>query len=334
MPTNHINPKFPESRFRRMRSKSWARDLMRETSLTANDLIFPIFLQDGSDTPVSINAMPGVFRYSIKDAVEVAKKTYDLGIPALAIFPQTETAKRSDDGQEALNPDNLVCRAVNAIKENVPNLGIICDVALDPYTSHGHDGIIINDEIANDETVEILCKQAINQAKAGCKVIAPSDMMDGRIGAIRKSLDNAGFKDIIIMAYAAKYASCLYGPFREAVGAATGLGKKNKKSYQMDPANSNEALREVAADIMEGADIVMIKPAGFYLDIIYRVKSEFKMPTAAYQVSGEYSMICASAERGWIDKEKAMLESLLSIKRAGADMILSYFASEVVNLLE
>lgn len=325
---------FPNIRMRRMRQKSWARDLMRETTLTANDLIYPIFLQEGSDTPVPIPSMPEVFRYNINDVSKIANETLELGIKSIAVFPQTPPAKRSDNGHEALNPNNMVCQAVRAIRETVPDIGVICDVALDPYTSHGHDGLMINNEIANDETVEVLCQQAVNQAKAGCTVIAPSDMMDGRIGKIREALDQNGFQDVIIMAYSAKYASSLYGPFRDAVGAASGLGKKDKKSYQMDSANSNEALKEVMLDIQEGADIVMVKPAGMYLDIIYRVKEAFKMPTAAYQVSGEYSMICASAEKGWIDKEKGMLESLISIKRAGADMILTYFARDVARLLD
>jgi porphobilinogen synthase len=333
MNTPCFSASFPSTRMRRMRSTSWSRDLMRENQLSASDLIYPIFIQGTSDSVVPIDAMPGVVRYPLNQVANIAKQTADLGIPAIALFPQTPTDKRSEDGKEALNPNNLVCQAVKIIRETVPNLGVICDVALDPYTSHGHDGIMIGNEIANDETVQILCAQAINQAKAGCTVIAPSDMMDGRIGKIRNALDQEGFKDVIIMSYAAKYASCLYGPFRDAVGAASGLGKKDKKSYQMDPANSDEALREVALDISEGADIVMVKPAGFYLDIIQKIKETFKMPTAAYQVSGEYSMICAAANNGWLDKDKTILESLLSIKRAGADSILTYFAIDAAKLL-
>jgi porphobilinogen synthase len=278
--------------------------------------------------------MPGVERLSIDLLILAVKEARDLGILAIALFPATPTNLKTQDGEEAFNPENLVCRTIRAIKSAVPDIGIICDVALDPYTSHGQDGLVRNGVVVNDETVEVLCKQSIVQAQAGCDVIAPSDMMDGRVGAIRKALDNAGFSHVAILSYAAKYASAFYGPFRDAVGSANNLGKSDKKTYQMDPSNSSEALREVALDIAEGADMVMVKPGMPYLDVVARVKDAFKVPTFAYQVSGEYAMLCAAAANGWLDREKVILESLLSFKRAGADGVLTYFAVEAAKLLK
>ena len=326
------HPSFPTTRLRRNRKAPWARALVRENHVTVEDLIWPIFVIDGSDKQVAISSMPGVHRFSIDVAVERAKQAYDLGIPLLALFPNTDPAKRDEDGSEALNADNIVCRAVRAIKAAVPDIGILCDVALDPYTSHGHDGLLRGHQIVNDATVDVLVKQAVLQAQAGCDVIAPSDMMDGRIGAIRNGLDAAGFLDVQIMAYSAKYASGFYGPFREAVGSG-GMLKGDKRSYQMDSANTDEALREVALDISEGADMVMVKPGMPYLDIISRVKREFLVPTFAYQVSGEYAMLMAAIERGWLDGDKVIGESLLSFKRAGADGVLTYFALDMAKKL-
>ena len=278
--------------------------------------------------------MPGVERLSIDLLTLAVKEARDLGIPAIALFPATPTNLKTQDGEEAFNPENLVCRTIRAIKSAVPDIGIICDVALDPYTSHGQDGLVRNGIVVNDETVEVLCKQSVVQARAGCDVIAPSDMMDGRVGAIRKALDNAGFSHVAILSYAAKYASAFYGPFRDAVGSANNLGKSDKKTYQMDPSNSSEALREVALDIAEGADMIMVKPGMPYLDVVARIKDAFKVPTFAYQVSGEYAMLCAAAANGWLDREKVILESLLSFKRAGADGVLTYFALEAAKLLK
>ncbi|MBV9076282.1 MAG: porphobilinogen synthase [Methylobacteriaceae bacterium] len=319
------------NRPRRNRKSDWARRLVRENVLTANDLIWPLFLVDGVNRRVPIAAMPGVERLSVDEVVREAERAAALAIPAIGLFPYTDPALRDPRGSEALNAQNLVCRAVRAVKAAVPEIGIITDVALDPYTSHGHDGLM--DEagrILNDETVAILVEQALNQAQAGSDIIAPSDMMDGRVGAIRDGLDRAGFPDVQIMAYAAKYASAFYGPFRDALGT-TLVG--DKMTYQMDPANGAEALREVALDLEEGADMVMVKPGLPYLDVIRRVKDEFAVPTFAYQVSGEYAMIEAAAERGWIDRERAMLESLLAFKRAGADGVLTYFAPRVAERL-
>ena len=310
---------------RRNRKSDWARRLVRENALSVNDLIWPIFVMDGDNTRAPVPSMPGVERLSVDQCVRAAADAEKLGIPCIAIFPYTDPKLRDDDGSEALNPDNLVCRAVRAIKKDVPNIGIMCDVALDPYTSHGHDGLMRDGVILNDETVAVLVRQALVQAEAGCDIIAPSDMMDGRVGAIRDGLDDAGFTDVQIMAYAAKYASAFYGPFREAVGSAATL-TGDKRTYQMDPANGDEALREVELDIAEGADMVMVKPGLPYLDIVWRVKQAFGMPTFAYQVSGEYTMIAAAAANGWIDGDKAMMESLIAFKRAGADGILTYFA--------
>ena len=290
MSNNYINvssPSYPNTRMRRNRQTNWSRRLIEENRLSVNDLILPIFITDG-DKKTVINSMPGVYRIPITQIIEAVQEAKELGIPAIALFPETNTALKDEQGTEALNGKNLVCRATNLIKKNINDIGIITDVALDPYTSHGHDGLLKDNEILNDESVEILCKQAVIQAKAGSDIIAPSDMMDGRIALIRKELDNNGFKNTQIMSYAAKFASCFYGPFRNAIGSELNISKKSKKSYQMDYLNSDEALREVSLDISEGADMIMIKPGMPYLDIIYRAKSTFKMPTYAYQVSGEY----------------------------------------------
>ena len=319
-------------RLRRARKAEWARKLMRENRLTVEDLIWPVFITEGTGVTEAIATMPGVNRYSVDQAVEQAREAASLGIPALALFPNTPSHLRDETGSEALNPDNLICCAIRAIKAAVPEIGIITDVALDPYTSHGHDGLVAEGRILNDETVAMLVRQALIQADAGADVIAPSDMMDGRVAAIREALDAAGFADVSIMAYAAKYASAFYGPFRDAVGSS-GTLKGDKKTYQMDPANAAEALREVELDLAEGADYVMVKPGMPYLDIITRVKEHFGVPTFAYQVSGEYAMIMAAAERGMLDGEKAMLETLLAFKRAGCDGILTYFAPRAARLL-
>ena len=320
------------TRMRRNRKSEWARRMVCENVLTAADLIWPLFIVDGVRTRVPVDSMPGVERLSVDEAVREAARAAALDIPCLALFPYTDPILRDADGSEALNPDNLVCQAIRAIKKEVPEIGILCDVALDPYTSHGHDGLLRGTEIANDETVAVLVKQALCEAEAGCDIIAPSDMMDGRIGAIRQALDAAGRTDVQIMAYAAKYASAFYGPFREAVGSATTL-TGDKRTYQMDPGNSDEALREVELDIVEGADMVMVKPGMPYLDVLRRVKETFGMPTFAYQVSGEYAMIKAAAQNGWLDGERAMLESLIAFKRAGADGVLTYFAPMVAEKL-
>jgi porphobilinogen synthase len=307
--------------------------MVREHVLTTNDLIWPLFVVEGSNVRTPVASMPGVERLSIDQAVRAAERAAKLTIPCIALFPYTEPDKRDDLGSEALNAENLVCQAVRAIKKEVPEIGILCDVALDPYTSHGHDGLIRDGVILNDETVAVLVRQALVQAEAGCDIIAPSDMMDGRVGAIRAALDTAGFGDVQIMAYAAKYASAFYGPFRDAVGSnATLIG--DKRTYQMDPSNSNEALREVELDIAEGADMVMVKPGLPYLDILHRVKETFGMPTYAYQVSGEYAMIMAAAGNGWLDGDKAMIESLIAFKRAGADGVLTYFAISIAEKLK
>jgi porphobilinogen synthase len=317
---------------RRNRRAEWARRLVRETVLTTDDLIWPLFIMDGSRARAKVASMPGVERLSVDEAVREAERAAKLAIPCLALFPYTEPALRDAEGSQALNPENLVCRAIRAIKKEVPQVGLLCDVALDPYTSHGHDGLLREGVILNDETVAVLAHQALVQAQAGCDIIAPSDMMDGRVGAIRNALDAAGLTEVQIMAYAAKYASAFYGPFRDAVGSnATLVG--DKRTYQMDVSNSDEALREVELDIAEGADMVMVKPGMPYLDIVRRVKDAFAMPTFAYQVSGEYAMITAAAQNGWLDGEKAMLESLIAFKRAGADGVLTYFAPRVAEKL-
>jgi porphobilinogen synthase len=324
---------FPLTRLRRSRSADWSRRMVQEHRLTPADLIWPLFIVEGRQERQAIGSMPGVERLSVDLIVEAAKQARDLGIPCLALFPNTPPQLRSDDGKEALNPDNLTCRAIRAVKAAVPDIGVLTDVALDPYTSHGHDGLLSTDHrILNDESIDMLALQALVQAQAGADIIAPSDMMDGRVGAIREILETNGFYDVQIMAYAAKYASAFYGPFRDAVGSG-GYLKGDKKTYQMDPANGDEALREVELDIAEGADSIMIKPGMPYLDIVRRMKEAFAMPTFAYQVSGEYAMIMAAAERGWLDKDKAMMESLLAFKRAGCDGILTYFAKDAASLI-
>ena len=321
------------TRLRRNRKSDWARRLVAENVLTANDLIWPLFLVDGAQRRTAVPAMPGVDRLSVEEAVREAGRAVALDIPAIALFPYTDAALKDERGSEAFNEDNLVCRACRAIKKEFPGLGLVTDVALDPYTSHGHDGVMDGDTILNDESVAALARQALNQARAGADVIAPSDMMDGRVGAIRAALDAEGFEDVQILAYAAKYASAFYGPFRDAVGSS-GVLKGDKRTYQMDPANSDEALREVAADLDEGADMVMVKPGLPYLDIVRRVKETFGVPTFAYQVSGEYSMIMAAAGNGWLDGDKAMMESLIAFKRAGADGVLTYFAPRAAEKLK
>lgn len=319
---------------RRNRGSQWIRSMVRENSLSPADLIWPVFVASGDGVEKPVGSMPGVSRFSIDKLSEQVAEAAELGIPAIALFPETDPAKKTNNGIEATNAENLVCRAVREISASVPDVGIICDVALDPYTSHGHDGLLKDGVIVNDDSLEILCRQAVVQAEAGCDVIAPSDMMDGRVGAIRKALDAAGFEDVLIMSYAAKYASAFYGPFRDAIGSTGSLAGGDKKTYQMDPANSDEAIREVALDIEEGADMVMVKPGMPYLDIVRRVKDEFAMPTFAYQVSGEYSMLVGAIENGWLDREKTILESLLCFKRAGCDGILTYFAVEAARLLQ
>lgn len=319
-------------RMRRTRQWEWTRRMVRENVLTTNDLIWPLFVTDGQNIRTPVASMPGVDRLSVDQIVRAAERAAELTIPCIALFPYTDPKLRNESGSEALNADNLVCRAVRAVKNEFPDLGVLCDVALDPYTSHGHDGLLREGIILNDETVAVLAEQAVIQANAGCDIIAPSDMMDGRVGAIRAALDRAGHQRVLIMSYAAKYASAFYGPFRDAVGSAKTL-TGDKRTYQMDPANSEEALREVALDIEEGADMVMVKPGLPYLDIIRRVKDTFGMPTFAYQVSGEYSMIMAAANSGYLDGERAIMESLIGFKRAGADGVLTYFAPQVAERL-
>ena len=319
-------------RMRRNRRTDWSRRLVRENRLSVDDLIWPLFVIEGKKRREKVASMPGVERLTIDELLREVDEATKLGIPAVALFPNIDASLRDEEGSESEKPDNLVCRAIAAIKERFPQIGVMADVALDPYTSHGHDGVFRGEEIHNDASVAILVRQALVQARAGCDIIAPSDMMDGRVGAIRKALDAEGFVGVQIMAYAAKYASAFYGPFREAVGSAKTL-KGDKATYQMDPANGDEALREVALDIDEGADMVMIKPGMPYLDIVRRVKDVFGMPTFAYQVSGEYAMLMAAGENGWIDGERAMLESLTAFKRAGADGVLSYFAPRAAKIL-
>jgi porphobilinogen synthase len=323
---------FPHSRPRRLRRTPWIRDLVAEARLAPSDLIWPIFVRDGADIEEPVPSLPGIARLSIDRAVAAAEHAARLGIPCVALFPYTDDAVKDPEATEAWNPENLVCRATRAIKAAVPEVGVMLDVALDPYNSDGHDGLVRGGVVLNDETLLALEKMALVQAEAGCDILGPSDMMDGRIGVIRRALEAHGFADTLIMSYAAKCASCFYGPFRDAVGSG-GVLKGDKKSYQMDPANGDEALREVAADLAEGADMVMVKPGLPYLDICRRVKAEFHVPTFAYQVSGEYAMIEAAAANGWIDGERAMLESLIAFKRAGCDGILTYFAPRAARLL-
>jgi porphobilinogen synthase len=332
MTYNNIN--FPRTRMRRMRYNDFSRRLMREHRLSVDDLIYPMFVTEGTNQREAIASMPGIERLSLDLLLEEAHALYDLGIPAIALFPVTPLDKKSDDAAEAYNPDGLAQRSVRALKKALPELGIITDVALDPFTSHGQDGLINqNGYVMNDETIAVLVKQALSHAEAGADIVAPSDMMDGRIGAIREALEAQNHINTRILAYSAKYASSFYGPFRDAVGSAGNLGKGNKYSYQMDPANSDEALREIQLDLQEGADMVMVKPGMPYLDIIRRVKDQYGVPTFAYQVSGEYAMLKAAVMNGWLDEQQVVLESLLAFKRAGSDAILTYFAKSVAQWL-
>jgi porphobilinogen synthase len=318
---------------RRVRRHDWSRRLVTETQLSVNDLIWPIFVFEGNGRQ-GVDSLPGVDRLGTDQICREAARACELGLPAIAIFPATHSDLKTDDGREAVNPENLVCRTVRAIKREVGDqLGLICDVALDPYSSHGQDGLVRDGDVINDETVEVLCRQAIVQAEAGCDIVAPSDMMDGRIGEIRRALDDAGKDNVQIMSYAAKYASSFYGPFRDAVGSSASLGGASKKTYQQSPSQSDEALHEVALDLAEGADSVMVKPGMPYLDIVHRVKQTFAVPTFVYQVSGEYAMLAAAAQLGWLDRRQTVLESLLAFKRAGADGVLTYFAAEVAAWL-
>ena len=325
--------RYPNTRLRRNRRDNWSRRLVSQTRLSIDDLIWPVFVHE-LDGPAPVPSMPGVERLSVAGLVEAAGEAAAIGISALAIFPVINLALKTDEAEEAYNPDNLICRAVRAVAKAVPDIGIVCDVALDPFTSHGQDGLVRDGYVVNDESIEVLVKQSLVQAAAGCNVIAPSDMMDGRVGAIRAALDAAGHDNVRIMAYAAKYASGFYGPFRDAVGSSTSLGKGDKRTYQLDPANSDEALREVALDIAEGADMVMVKPGMPYLDIVHRVKEAFGLPTYAYQVSGEYAMLEGAGAQGWVDGERVMMESLVGFKRAGADGILTYFALRAAKQLK
>ena len=323
---------YPKTRLRRLRKYRWLRNLISENNISPNDLILPIFVREGKNKIESIKTMPEVKRYSVDRLPTILKKVKDLKIPMVALFPYTPNNKKNKQGSEALNPNNLICRSLRLIKSKFPDIGVMCDVALDPYTSHGHDGVLINNEIDNDETIKILVKQAILQAKCGCNVIAPSDMMDGRIGLIRKALDKEKFTDVSILSYAVKYASSFYGPFRDAVGSKSKL-KKDKKTYQMDFRNSNEAFREVGFDIKEGADMVMVKPGMIYLDIIKKIKDNFKIPVLAYQVSGEYSLIETAISKKLINKD-AVYESLVAFKRAGANAIVSYYADRIDKIIK
>ena len=321
---------FPSTRLRRIRMKEFSRRLVSENNLSVNDLIWPLFVCEGNNIADKINSMPGVFRYSIDNILKELEIAVKLKIPAIALFPQIDSGLKDEKGSEATNENNLICRTIKSIKKNFPDLGVICDVALDPYTNHGHDGLVINNIVDNDTTLEVLEKQALVQAVAGCDIIAPSDMMDGRVARIRNILDENKFQNTLILSYAAKYASKFYGPFRDAISSSGNLKGGSKSTYQMDMANSNEALREVALDIQEGADMVMVKPGMPYLDIIHRIKSEFNIPTFAYQVSGEYAMIKGAINNNWLDSQ-VIKESLLSFKRAGADGILTYFAKEIAE---
>ena len=331
--STYTDPQFPSIRMRRMRRDGFSRDLMRENIITPSDLIYPVFILDGKNRREAVPSMPGVERVSVDLLLPIAEDCVKLGIPVLALFPVIDPSLKTPDGIEATNPEGLVPRAVRELKARFPELGILTDVALDPYTSHGQDGVLdANGYVLNDETTPLLVKQSLVQAAAGVDIVAPSDMMDGRIGAIRAALEHEHHIHTRIMAYSAKYASAFYGPFRDAVGSAANLGKGSKATYQMDPGNSDEALREVALDIAEGADMVMVKPGMPYLDIVRRVKDEFKMPTFAYQVSGEYAMIKAAAQNGWVDHDKTMMEAMLCFKRAGANGVLTYFSRDIARL--
>ena len=324
---------YPRVRMRRNRMHEFSRRLVSENNLTVDDLIYPIFITYGLNKKEKINSMPGIFRFSLDMLETEIKYISSLNIPAIAFFPETENKLKTSDGREAVNKNNLVCEAIRISKKVNPELGIICDVALDPYTDHGHDGVIIDNHIDNDKTLEILCQQSLIQAESGCNIIAPSDMMDGRVGLIRDTLDKNGFINVQIMSYAVKYASAFYGPFRDAVGSSINLSNKSKNSYQMDPKNSDEALREIELDLNEGADMVIVKPGMPYLDIIHKVREKFKVPTYAYQVSGEYSMIKGAIDKGWFDEEKIIFESLIAFKRAGCSGIITYFAPYVAEIL-
>ena len=329
----HFAGSFPTTRMRRLRQAPWLRSMVSEHVVSVSNLVWPVFIREGRGVREPIESMPGIERITIDVLVEAAREARDLGIPSIALFPHTPRDVKSADGREAVNPDNLVCRAIAALKTHVDDLGVLVDVALDPYTTHGHDGVMSGDEILNDESVDILVRQALVQAEAGCDIIAPSDMMDGRIGAIRRALDDAGHARVAIMAYAAKYASGFYGPFRDAVGSAASLGHGDKRTYQMDPANSDEALREVALDLDEGADMVMVKPGMPYLDIVRRVKDTFGVPVFAYQVSGEYAMLEGACRNGWLDRDRVWDEALACFRRAGCSGILTYHALELARRL-
>lgn len=327
------SPMFPATRLRRNRKADWSRRLVSENTLSVNDLIWPLFLVEGKGKREAIPSMPDVERLSVDQALRAAEEAATLGIPVIALFPHTSKDRRDPTGTLALDANNLVAQATRAIKAEFPQVGILCDAALDPYTSHGHDGVMDGERILNDETVELLVQQSLMQVDAGCDIIAPSDMMDGRVGAIRNALEKAGHTDTQIMSYAAKFASAFYGPFRDAIGS-TGVLKGDKRSYQMDPANTDEAIREVALDIAEGADMVMVKPGMPYLDVLARVKQEFALPTFAYQVSGEYAMLAGAIQNGWLDRDRVILESMMSFKRAGADGVLTYFAPAAARLIK
>lgn len=333
MAENNFLATFPTTRLRRGRTDAWLREMLAENTVTTSDLILPVFVQEGSNKRDAIASMPGVERLSLDFLEAVVEKAVQYGIPAIALFPVVPDKKKNESAKEAYNRKNLICFATQTIKKNFPEIGIICDVALDPYTNHGHDGLVKDGYVVNDETIDVLCKQALTLAQSGCDIIAPSDMMDGRVGKIRSALDKENFHNVKILSYAAKYASCFYGPFRDAVGSNLNLGGADKKTYQMNPANSDEALREVALDIAEGADMVMVKPGMPYLDIIRRVKDNFNIPVFAYQVSGEYAMIKAAAQNGWLDNDNAFMESILAFKRAGASAILTYAAIEIAEIL-
>ncbi len=322
---------FPGTRLRRNRTDEWMRRLVSENAVSASDLVLPLFVQEGKNERTPIKSMPGVERLSADLIIERALQAKGLGIPAVALFPVVPAEKKTEKAQEAYNSGNLICRTVELLKSKVPDIGVISDVALDPYTSHGQDGLVKNGYVVNDETVEVLCKQSVALANAGCDIVAPSDMMDGRVGAVRSALDAKKYQNVKILAYSAKYASGFYGPFRDAVGSAANLGKADKKTYQMNPANSDEALREVALDIAEGADMVMVKPGMPYLDVIRRVKDNFNIPVCAYQVSGEYAMIKAAAQNGWLDEKAAFMESMLAFKRAGASFVFTYAAIDIAK---
>lgn len=323
---------FPSVRMRRNRRFNWLRRIVEENHLTINDLILPIFVKDGMNIKEPINSMPNVHKYSLDRVTEHINEAYSLGVPAIVIFPEINPKLKTKEAHEAINPDNLICKSIRHIVSNFPDLGIICDVALDPFNSDGHDGLLLDNYVVNDSTVEILCQQALVQAEAGCNIIAPSDMMDGRVAEIRKALDSKGYIDVGIMSYAAKFASAFYGPFRDAIGTSQIL-KGDKRTYQINPANINETMRQVAQNVAEGSDILMVKPGLPYLDVLSKIKEEFRMPTIAYQVSGEYAMLKGAIQNGWLDNDKAIMESLIAFKRAGADGILTYLAIEACNIL-